>query len=93
MDNARYTIIGDHVLFTQLDEEGVLFDVRSNSYLRMNETFCHIFRALEEGKTPAEIKADLLKEYEVDEEICTTQIRATIDQLLKKDFIRELSQE
>lgn len=90
MNNKRFKILADNVLFTQLDEEGVLYDTHNNSYLRMNETFCLIFKKIEEGKGVNEIKSDLMQIYSVDEETCSSQIQDSINTLLDKEYIIEV---
>ncbi|MCC5937001.1 MAG: PqqD family protein [Lunatimonas sp.] len=89
MENKYYQVNEEKVLFTELDDEGVLFDVENNQYLNLNPTFCSIFKYLQEGESLLEIKSKLIDEYEVDEETCTSQLMKSVNILLEKGYIHE----
>lgn len=87
MENTYYTINEERVLFSQLDEEGVLFDIEKNQYLSLNQTFTSIFLFLQEGLATEEILAKLLEEYEVEEEECKRELAGALSQLIESKFI------
>lgn len=87
MENTYYQINEEKVLFSQLDEEGVLFDIEKNQYLSLNQTFTSIFLYLQVGLGTKEILAKLLEEYEVEEEECLTELKRGIEQLVELKFI------
>lgn len=89
MENKFYKLDEKRFLFTEIEEEGVLFDVESNEYLNMNTTFCTIFNYLRENLGLLEIKEKLLQEYEVDEKVCETELLESIATLLEKKLINE----
>lgn len=89
MENTYYQINEEKVLFSQLDEEGVLFDIEKNQYLSLNQTFTSIFLYLQEGLGTQEILAKLLEEYEVGEEECLTELKRVIGQLVEMKFINQ----
>lgn len=91
MENNYYQVNNEKVLFTQLEDEGVLFDVENSQYLNLNPTFCSIFRYLQEGLGLLEIKSKLIDEYEVDEQICESQLVKSVNLLLDKEYIHEKS--
>ncbi|GHB36990.1 PqqD family protein [Mongoliitalea lutea] len=89
MKNISYTVNNERILFTQLDEEGIIYDVESNEYLNLNPTFCSIFLLIQEGLPLLAIKAKLLEEYDVDEQVCIDQLLASVKILEEKGFIKE----
>ncbi|WP_209329431.1 PqqD family protein [Lunatimonas salinarum] len=89
MENRYFQVNEDKVLFTQLDDEGVLFDVENNQYLNLNPTFCSIFKYLSEGDGLQGIKLKLIEEYDVDEDTCESQLIKSINLLLEKGYIHE----
>lgn len=86
---SRYKINTDTILYNQLGDEGVVFDMKNNEYFSLNETYFAILRAIENKKTEIEIVADLCETYEVSEEECQVEVRAVIEELLHKKFIIE----
>ncbi len=87
MERKYFKINDERVLFTQLEEEGVLYDLEKNQYLNLNETFCIIFKCLQDGFDLVGIRDKLMEEYEVSEENCEKQILKAINELLEKGFI------
>lgn len=87
VDNSYYQINEERVLFSQLDEEGVLFDIEKNQYLRLNQTFTSIFLYLQQELSSKDILAKLLDEYEVEEEECKRELVAALSQLVETKFI------
>ena len=91
MENIIYQINEDRVLFSQLDEDGVLFDIKKNEYLNLNATFTSIFKYLQNGLGTQEVLEKLLEEYEVTEETCLNQLHAVIDRLVELEFVSRSS--
>jgi len=87
MENTYYQINDEKVLFSQLDEEGVFFDIEKNQYLSMNQTFTSIFLYLQQGLGLIEVLAKLLEEYEVEEEECQKELEKVIEKLIELNFI------
>ncbi|NVJ87806.1 MAG: PqqD family protein [Algoriphagus sp.] len=76
-------------LFTQLGEEGVLFDTKSNEYFNLNSTLTSIFNFLGEGLSLEELKAKLMEEYDVSEQQCNEDLEEAIAILKEKGLIYE----
>ena len=56
----------EHVVFTEFDAgEGVLVDVNTKKYFRLNETALIVWRGLEKNRTPAEIVEEITARYDV----------------------------
>lgn len=84
-----YKVNADKILFTQLGEDAVVYDLENNAYLSMNATLCAIFKGIQEGNNTEAIISELLEEYEIDPETCRTQVLQSIEILKEKDFITE----
>ena len=83
----KYTINADKILFTQLGDDAVLYDIENNTYLSMNATFSSIFQGIQNGQDHEAIIQHLLEEYDVEEDVCRTQVSDSIDILLEKGYI------
>lgn len=67
------------VIFTDFDgQEGILVDLNTKQYYRLNETGSVVWRALEKGNTVDEIISGLQNTYEVSED----HARASVEKLL-----------
>ncbi len=84
-----YKLNSEKVLFTQLGEEGVLYDVENNAYISLNETFFKILRYVEEGQSVSSIVHSLCNEYSVSEQECTAEVESTIRQMRERNFLLE----
>lgn len=82
-----YQLNTDKILFTQLGEEGVVYDLEKNEYITLNETFFKIVQGIEQAKKQDEIVAALCDEYAIDAETCGKEVGAAIDKLLAKEYI------
>jgi hypothetical protein len=60
-------ITGKHVVATDFDGgEGILVDLNTKKYYQLNETAMIVWKGLEQGKSVAEIVAEVTATYEVD---------------------------
>jgi len=67
------------VIFTDFDgQEGILVDLNTKQYYRLNETGAVVWRGLEKGNAVEEIVSQLQSTYEVSDE----HARASIEKLL-----------
>ena len=67
------------VIFTDFDgQEGILVDLNTKQYYRLNETGAVVWRGLEKGNAVEEIVSELKSTYEVSDE----HARASIEKLL-----------
>lgn len=82
-----YKIFKENVLFTQLGDEGVVFDVKNNEYLSLNETCFKILKGIEEGLLEDQIINSLTEEYEISFEECTEEVSKTLEFLKNKKII------
>jgi hypothetical protein len=87
MKEEHYKVNTERILFTNLDDEGVIFDIEKNTYFNLNPTFCLIFSLLTEGRSVEEVKTQLMVDYNVNEEICESSLTESIQTLIQKGFI------
>jgi hypothetical protein len=83
----KFTVNSDKILFTQLGDDAVVYDIENNAYLSMNTTFSAIFQGIQAGKDTDAIVAGLLEEYDIDEATCREQVINSIEILKDKGFI------
>ncbi len=89
MENKKYLLNTDKVLFTPLEEEGVLYAIEENKYISLNITYTSIVQYIAEGLEYNAIVTQLMEEYEVDQELCETQVECVINDLIVKEYINE----
>jgi sulfur transfer complex TusBCD TusB component (DsrH family) len=89
MENKKYLLNTDKVLFTPLEEEGVLYAVEENKYISLNTTYTSIVQYIAEGLEYNAIVAQLINEYEVEQKLCEEQLMTVLEDLIAKDYINE----
>lgn len=86
MNSAKITPLND-VIFTDFDgQEGILVDLNSKQYYRLNETGSLVWRGLEKGNSVEEIISEIQNSYEVSGE----HARASVEKLLSSLEINKL---
>lgn len=83
----KYQINSDKILITQLGEEGVVYDIQTNVYLTLNETFFKILKGVESGKNQGEIVDMLCTEYQIDQTTCLQEVQKALLLLQEKKYI------
>ncbi len=83
----KYQINSEKILFTQVGEEGVLYDTENNAYVSVNETLYKILRGISEGLSRGEIIEQLREEYDVSQEQCSEEVDAALEKLAGGKFI------
>ena len=58
-----------------------------NGIINLKETGAFLWKILQEGATEEQLKESLLNEYEVDEQIAESDIKAFIDKLTEKGLL------
>lgn len=89
MENTKYYLNTDKVLFTPLEEEGVLYAIEENRYISLNTTYTSIIQYIVNGLNYFNIVIQLMSDYEVDQKLCEEQLKAVIVDLLAKEYINE----
>lgn len=91
MENKKYVLNTDKVLFTPLEEEGVLYAIEENKYISLNITYTSIIQYVVDGLDFNNIVAHLIAEYEVEQQLCEAQLKAVLDDLTAKEYINEIN--
>lgn len=89
MENTKYYLNTDKVLFTPLEEEGVLYAIEENRYISLNTTYTSIIQYIANGLSYFNIVIQLMSDYEVDQKLCEEQLKAVLVDLLAKEYINE----
>ncbi len=82
-----YKLNEEKILFTQLGDEGVIYDTEKNEYVSLNETFLKILKYVDEGLEAEEMVSRLCDEYEVSEEECSREVKEAVAKLQERKYI------
>jgi hypothetical protein len=83
----KYQINTEKILFTQLGDEGVVFDIEKNEYVSLNETLFKILKGIEQSQELDLIVSNLCQEYAISEEKCIVEVNEVIGELASRKFI------
>ena len=89
MENKKYILNVDKVLFTPLEEDGVLYVIEENKYISLNETYASIIKWVVTENKFQFILEQLIREYNVDSEVCKLQLESVLTALIAKKYIIE----
>lgn len=84
-----YKLNTQKILFTQLGDEGVLYDTQTNEYISLNETLFKILKGVEDSLTNEQIVKNLCDEYRISEENCKQEVMTALSKLVEKEYIIE----
>jgi hypothetical protein len=84
-----YKLNTQKILFTQLGDEGVLYDTQTNEYISLNETLFKILKGIEDSLTNEQIVKNLCDEYRISEENCKQEVMNALSKLVEKEYIIE----
>ena len=77
----------DEVLWRELEQELVLLDLRSSTYMSLNRTGAILWEALEEACTPEALTAVLVDTYGVTDGQASADVRAFLDTLADSNLL------
>ena len=86
--HSAIAVPGKDIVFTDFEGEGMIVDLNTKQYFKLNETAALIWRNLERAKPIDEIVAELQSRYEVTRE----QAIASVEKLLEKLAANKLVQ-
>jgi len=88
MDLSRKVTFADTVFAQEVDGEMVLLDMNSENYFGLDSVGTDIWQAIEkyEGDLQ-EVFKDLLKQYDVEEEILKKDLTAFVDKLVENGLV------
>jgi len=79
--------IPKHVTWKNLDDGVVLLDLRSSKYYTLNETAGFIWMGIKDQKNIHEIAAELMNEYNCEEDECMEDIQEQLRYLENEGLI------
>ena len=88
MHSVKITPLND-VIFTDFDgQEGILVDLNTKQYYRLNETGSLVWRGLEQGRTVDEIISALQNTYEVSDEHARASVKKLLSNLEMNKLVK-----
>jgi len=87
MYRMTYRVNTDRIIFTQLGNEGVVYEMEKNDYVTLNETMFEILSGLEQGKTPPDLVAQFCREYQIDEADCLHAVNEAVAELVANGYV------
>lgn len=72
---------------SELLGEAVILELKSGIYYGLNETGSLIWNSIQESKTLVEIRDVILKEYEVESDLCAEYILQLVEDLADKGLV------
>lgn len=81
---------GPEVVSRVIDGEAVLLDLASQCYFGLNAVGTRVWEHLSAGKSVAEIRAALLAEFDVTEDVLAGDLGRILDELSTKGLVRKV---
>ena len=85
-DDLRYDVPA-HVVARDVGGETILLDLEEGGYFGLDPLGARIWMGLSEGRAPAQIRADLLNDYDVSDDQLRGDMDALIGDLLEKGLL------
>ncbi len=76
------------ILYTPVGSEGVMLNVNAGRYHSLNDVGVRIWELLETPHTPAQLRDQLLQEFDVEKQVCETAVLDFAGELLERGVIR-----
>ena len=83
----RFTTNNKKFLSSVFSDEMMFMNLETGNYLGLNPVSSDIYKLAEEDATAEEIIKNLLEKYDVEEEICRTQVMTCINDMLDKEML------
>ena len=79
--------IGENIFLADLDDEICIFCSSRAEYLNLNNTGSYIWKLIEKKYNFREIIEELIRDYEITEEVCISEVNDFITDLIKREII------
>jgi hypothetical protein len=79
----------EHVIFTDLDGEGVLVDLHARQFYQLNETASLVWRGLAEGRTVVDIARAMAESYEVTVEHAQSSVETVVGRFIAHHWVNK----
>lgn len=88
----KYSMDEKKIVYADLDpKEGVLLNLNTKNYYRLNETGQKVWQALAQGKNEEEIAKDLSQQFEVEPEVALSDVKTMITKLKNEKLVESSS--
>lgn len=77
----------EHVIFTDLDGEGVLVDLNARQFYQLNETASLIWQGLANGKAVADIVRQMTEAYSVTIEHARSSVETAVGRFIAHRWV------
>jgi len=91
MNLDQKVTFADTVFAQEVDGEMVLLDMESENYFGLDEVGTSIWQAMQENETLKEVLAELLEQYEVEEEMLQNDLFAFVGKLEESGLVKVIS--
>lgn len=88
MDLTKNILLSDRILGTEIDDETILLDMKSENYFGFDSVGSYIWRLLKGGKSLQETYDALLDLYEAEPELMKKDLLEFIEMLEKNGLIK-----
>ena len=79
------------VMDADVGDEVVAFDVHSGHTFSLNEVAASVWRSLSEPKSLDALRDELLADYDVSVEQCTSELEQLLEELVEKGLVQKIA--
>jgi hypothetical protein len=80
-----------NLLEAEVGDDLVALEPTAGNCFGMNAVAKHVWRQLEQPRSFGELKSDLLAEFEVSDEQCTSELHELLEEMVGADLIERVS--
>jgi L-fucose isomerase-like protein len=90
--NSSIIVATSEQISSELSDEAVILNLKTGVYHGLNEVGARIWSLIQEPKTVADVKDTILSEYQVEPEVCATDLMNLLQNLLAAGLINVKNQ-
>jgi hypothetical protein len=75
------------LIFGNIDEEVVIFDIDKDSFIHMNSVASRIFELIENPMSLEQLHKQMMSEYEIDADTCEQEVSNTVLDLEQRGLL------
>ncbi len=83
----QFIINRDKFISSSFGDEMMLMNLESGDYVGLNKVSADIYKLAEEKTSADKIINTLLKEYDVEEDLCRSQVLTCIETMMEKEVL------
>lgn len=81
------TLDADRAVWREIGDEVVILDVPTATYLNLNGTGRALWKRLDDGATPGELAAELVKTYGIPEDQAASDVESFLEALQERSLL------